>query len=47
MMQGNGQHEDMLEDHIGSAEMDGALESLTYVIQKVGAEVENIYICSF
>ncbi|XP_023530744.1 protein SIEVE ELEMENT OCCLUSION B-like [Cucurbita pepo subsp. pepo] len=39
VLDGNGQHEDMLEDHIGSAEMDGALESLTYVIQKVGAEL--------
>ncbi|XP_022926283.1 protein SIEVE ELEMENT OCCLUSION B-like [Cucurbita moschata] len=39
VLDGNGQHEDMLEDHIGSPEMDGALESLTYVIQKVGAEL--------
>lgn len=44
MVQGNGHHKDMmmLEDEISSAEMQ--LESLAHVIQKVGAEVDNIYI---
>ncbi|XP_038880149.1 protein SIEVE ELEMENT OCCLUSION B-like isoform X4 [Benincasa hispida] len=36
---GNGQHEDMFEDQISSAEMDGVLEPLAHVIQKVGAEL--------
>lgn len=34
----------MLEDQISLAEMDGMLEPLAHVVQKVGAEVEYIYI---
>lgn len=36
---GNGQHKDMLEDQISLAEMDGMLEPLAHVVQKVGAEL--------
>lgn len=45
MMQGNDQHMEMLEEQISSAEMDGMLESLAHVIEKVGSKVEYIHIC--